>query len=397
MLIENIKLAFSNFYGSKMRTFLSLLGILIGVTSVILITTLGESGTANIQKEITKEGMDLINVYKGWVEQPLPDMYAPEVGTLAAKQVSGIKKVSPVFSTNAITSSLFKEAGSDIKVVYPAFFEMNRLIAASGDLFPLSEPYFEKDIVVLGNGAARALFPYGRSIGKKVNINFDNGIIRQYEVGAVLKSRGGGMMEDYDNTIYMPYENYSRKVGQIKEVSSWIFQVRSPKESLAVSKNLEQWFRGYGNEQDAFFIMSASSVSNMFKSITKTLKMVLGSIAGISLLVGGIGIMNIMLVSVTERIKEIGIRMALGASPRDIRSQFLIEAVCLTFTGGILGIMAGALIGWGITHFLKWPFTASVPVYMLAMGFSVTVGLFFGLYPAVKASRLDPIQALSRE
>jgi len=397
MLIENIKLAFANFYGNRMRTFLSLLGILIGVTSVILITTLGESATANVQKEIAREGMDLITVYRGWAEHPFPKMYAPDVGALAAEQVRGIRDVTPVHSVYGKISSPFKEANNDIRLVQPVYFGMNRLTAAVGELFPVSDSFYEKDVAVLGNGAARALFPCGGSVGQKINVDFDNGIIRQYVVGGVLNKKSGGMMADFNNSVYLPYENFSRKVGRIEEVNSWLFQTRSPKEGVRVSRELETWFQRYGSDRDAFFVESASSISNMFKSITKTLKLVLGSIAAISLLVGGIGIMNIMLVSVTERIKEIGIRMALGATPSNIRSQFLIEAVCLTLTGGALGILAGVGLGWGVTRILHWPFTASLPVYLMAMGFSVTVGLFFGLYPAVKASRLDPIQALSRE
>jgi len=395
MIKENIILAYGNLYGNKLRTLLSLLGIMIGVASVIIITTLGESATANVQKEIAKEGMDLITVEGGWADKKIPGMYDPELGRLASREIEGIRRVTPVKEVGATVLSENKKASVQIKVVRPEYFEINRLNSIGGTLFPTDDGYFDGDEIILGYKAAQTFFPAGHSLGSKVTIEYEDEIIGQYIVRAVLVEKGAGMMNSYDNAIFLPYETYSRKVERIREVSSWMFQIRPGVQGDKVSKELTTWYQRFG--QDSFFIMSASSVSTMYKSVSKTLKIVLGGIAAISLLVGGIGIMNIMLVSVTERIKEVGIRMALGATPGNILSQFLVEAVCLTFLGGFLGMALGAGVGFLITKIMNWPFTVSPAVCLLSVGFSIKVGLFFGLYPAYKASRLDPILALSRE
>ena len=191
--------------------------------------------------------------------------------------------------------------------------------------------------------------------------------------------------------------SHRAKIGKVEVITSFFLKARDPADAAGVSDQVKAYLGEKITEPQGFYVESPSSLSKMFDKVTGTLNLVLAGIAAISLLVGGIGIMNIMLVSVTERTREIGIRKALGAPARMIRQQFLTESAALTVLGGIQGALIGFGLGKLVTHLLGWPFSPDIRAFVLAIGFSIAIGLFFGIYPAIRASRLNPIEALSHE
>lgn len=250
-------------------------------------------------------------------------------------------------------------------------------------------------VVVLGAEAADVLFPTSAAVGQHVRVYLKPP--RSFTVIGVVASRPDAVGLSFDSSVYVPFETYGNRIEPIARVGRYAIGVRNEADVLAVSRDVEDFFFERTGNRNAVRIVSPSTVAEMFDAVTSTLSAFLTGIAAISLIVGGVGIMNIMLVSVTERTKEIGIRKALGASPRVIRGQFLIEAVTLTLVGGLLGVVIGTLISYWGTWLLGWSFSPNPWAYPLALLFSSSVGIFFGLYPAIRASRLDPVQALAYE
>jgi putative ABC transport system permease protein len=274
----------------------------------------------------------------------------------------------------------------------PAIFELN---LAEGRFFSALDRERRGLVAVLGAEAASILFPTSSPIGKRIRLYLDP--MRSFKVVGVLAYRPDAMNLTFDAGVYIPFDTYSRRVQQIKLVQRYAIGLRDGADMIEVSRRIEDFFYGLTRSRKAYYIQSPSAVAETFHAVTSTLNVFLTIIAAISLLVGGIGIMNIMFVSVTERTREIGIRKALGASPAVIRGQFLTEAVTLTMFGGLLGIVIGTLLSYGVTWLFGWSFAPSPFSYPLALLFSSAVGIFFGLYPAIRAARLDPVQALMYE
>ncbi|MBI9107422.1 MAG: ABC transporter permease [Spirochaetales bacterium] len=396
MFIENIKLSLKNFITNKMRTLLSLLGIMIGVSSVILITTLGNSATSNIKNEIASGGMDLIMIYGGWGNARSQKVFHSGLGEELDDMLDTIIASTPNHQVSALAKSRNKTAFFEVNCISPSYAEVFNIEMPAGRFFSDSDSIDKYPGIILGNKTAQTLFPAGGSVGKPLKLII-NQCTYQFTVIGVMKKKDANMGLSFNDVILMDLNYYRSRIAKVEVVNSFFLKAADASVAAQANTDVNEYLQTKTSEKDGFWVDSPSSISEMFNKVTKTLNLVLAAIAGISLLVGGIGIMNIMLVSVTERTREIGIRKALGAQASAIRGQFLTESAVLTIIGGILGVILGTVLGKLVTELMKWSFSPVLSAYVLAIGFSAAIGVFFGLYPAVRASRLDPIQALSYE
>jgi putative ABC transport system permease protein len=396
MLFENIRLAFRSFSTNRLRTFLSILGIIIGVASVIAITTMGRSATLSVQAEIARSGLSTIVVVPRPGDNPqLIRLFTPELARRIQREVPGIDAVMPIFVRGCLAKYKSTQHRGQVMAVSedaPAIFELN---LAEGRFFSALDRQRRALVAVLGAEAASTLFPTSSPIGKRVRLYLDP--MRSFQVVGVLASRPDALSLSFDTAVYIPFDTYSRRVQKIRHAQRYAVGVRDGADVIEVTRRVEGFFYELTRSRLAYRMYSPSAVAETFRAVTSILNVFLTAIAAISLLVGGIGIMNIMFVSVTERTREIGIRKALGASPAVIRGQFLTEAVTLTMFGGLIGIVLGTAMSYGMTWLFGWSFAPSLSSYPLALLFSSAVGIFFGLYPAIRASQLDPVQALMYE
>jgi len=394
---ENLKLALQNFAHSKLRTSLSALGIIIGVMSVIAITTLGGSATDSIQDSIVGAGLNSITVFAGRsAPESVNRIFDLEFAHQISAEVDGVAAAVPLVSSN-FTVSYGKNQLEGIRVMAasPEYAEIYQYSVASGEFLNDENDRRRESVAVLGAEIAESLFPGGNVLGQRVRI-FRNQA-RSFKVIGVMESMADSMGNSFDSQVYVPVSTYDSRLQKIEKVNSYGVTAEAGSNVLEVSANLEDWFTDLFGEEGAVRVMSPAGMADMFSGITQTMNLFLSGVAAISLLVGGIGIMNIMLVSVSERTREIGIRKALGATPRVIRRQFLFEAASLTTIGGIIGVIGGlGLSALGIKA-LGWSFSLNMPAILAAVVFSTVVGLFFGLYPAARASKLDPVTALAYE
>lgn len=395
MLIENIKLALKAMLGNKLRTTLSLLGIVIGVGSVITILTLGESATQSITQSIVESGLETISISPTSTEvKAIQREFTEELPEKLEKNVPDIATALPTNSTRVNVRNGQLTSSTTVMGVPANYAEVLDYEAVTGAFFGEDANNGSRQVAVLGAAIAETLFPEGEAVGSYISI-FRNQA-KSYRVVAVMEEKSASFNLQFDTSIYIPYDTYLQRLEKVEIVGSYLIRVESDVDVLEVSDNLEAYLDGLVGE-DNYRSFSPSTIAEMASSVTDTLSMVLAAIAAISLLVGGIGIMNIMLVSVAERTKEIGVRKALGAPPSVIRGQFITEAVTITLVGGILGVLFGTIISVIATNILDWGLYLQYYAYLLAVGFSMLVGIFFGWYPAMKASKLDPIEALNYE
>ena len=394
MIAENIKLAFSSMAESRMRTLLSLLGIVIGVASVVAILNLGESATDSMLESLESGGLDMITITPFGSARET-EIFTDEFPDALMRNVPGIRTVLPVLSSSAsIRNGQEVLQAQSVHGVTSSFFAENSLEAMDGTFFSLMDNINRRQVVVLGNELADDLFPAGGAVGSHISIYRRQA--KSYLVVGVLEEKDAALGVSYNYTAFIPYNTYEERFRRVTQVSSYIVKTDADADPLSVSDDIEAYLDVISGP-DYYMIFSPATMVEMAGEITGTFTAFLAAIAAISLMVGGIGIMNIMLVSVIERTREIGIRKALGATPRVIRAQFLVESVILTLSGGVLGIAAGSLLSYAVVTTSGWTLHISVPAIAVSLGFSMLIGIFFGYYPAYKASRLDPIDALSRE
>ncbi|MFA6680876.1 MAG: ABC transporter permease [Sphaerochaeta sp.] len=393
MIIENIKLAFGAMRGSKMRTLLSLLGIIIGVGSVVAILTIGDSASKSITDSISVGGLDMVTIYPA-VGQRSTGTFTEEFGDTLMRDVEGIEMVLPQNSSNATVRNNKQSMNATVTGVLSGYGDALNLEYAEGGFFSSLDNINRRQVVVLGSSIAAELFPEGPALGGYVSV-FRNQA-KSYLVVGVLESKDATFNISYDNSIFIPYNTFEQRFRKNTSVGSYVLKIAEGYDTIEVSDKVTEDLDSLVGT-DGYSLFSPASLAEMATEITSTFSAFLAAIAAISLLVGGIGIMNIMLVSVAERTKEIGIRKALGASPNVIRGQFISEALTLTILGGIMGIILGAALSYAVTNLMDWSLHLSYASFILAMGFSMFVGVFFGWYPAMKASKLDPIEALNYE
>jgi len=392
----------------KLRSFLTILGIVIGVSAVITLMSIGRGAEAQIISNIESMGSDLITIRPGAVTFGGVRSATGGATTLTMEDAAAISEQVPYISSVApsYSSSLQLVVGgenmnSQVTGVTPEYRQVNNLELADGTFFSEYDYQRGAKVAVIGANVKETLFEGADPIGQQMRMG---GII--VRVTGVLESKGG-IFGSPDDAILIPLTAMQQTVAQPRTaqgervVSSIALTASDEEQSDYVVEEITSLLRTRHqlspNEDNDFSIMSMEEIASMLSEAIGTMTLLLGAIAAISLLVGGIGVMNIMLVSVLERTREIGIRKALGARERDIWIQFLIEAAFLTFTGGIIGVIVGWVVSYIVSSMGLITTVVSADIVILAVSVSVGIGLFFGFYPAWNASRLNPIEALRFE
>ena len=392
---------------NPLRSALTALGVIIGVASVVAMVSLGSGAQAQVERSIASLGSNLLIVVPGamrggggvrgaaggWDSLTLDDAEA-------IAQIDGVTVVAPSQRSRGQIIANGLNWNSQIEGVTPAYLDARDWQVASGRFFDDSEERQARRVVVLGPTVANELFPNMDPLGESVRINGG-----AYEVIGVLESKGqSGFGMDQDDIVLAPFTTVKRRISGRQRNADSVSQisVKAASENILnrvqedVEALLRQRHRTREGEDD-FTVQNLSSISEAAAETTQVFTYLLGGISAVSLLVGGIGIMNIMLVSVTERTREIGLRKALGARQEDILHQFGLEAVALSVAGGLIGLALGLGGAWLMTSLFNLPLVVSPLHAMLAIGFAGLVGIVFGAYPAWRAAKLDPIEALRRE
>ena len=396
-MFEDFINALQNFKQNKTRTFLSLLGVIIGVASVILITTLGQSATENVKKSFGSSGLDIIKISSGFMNRRSASriQFNESFRTELWENIENIKKIHLINNLSAtLVYGDLSVSGSGVAIEHD-YLQMYNFELEYGNFFSVTDNISGSQKIILGSEVAQALFPEGNALGKKI-ILISSNIRFGFEVVGVLKEQSGGM-ENPSTSVYIPRGFYSKKIQPNPIASSIVCQVTDQKLSTKVAENIKSYVEEKSGVENILNIMSMATFLEQYDQIMGTMTLLLSGVAAISLLVGGVGIMNIMIVTVTERKKEIGIRKALGASPRAIKLQFLVESATITLFGGFLGVIVGIALSGIVVFAMNWEFAIQWGACLLSFFFSAFVGVFFGLNPASRAAKLDPVAALSAE
>lgn len=402
LIFENIMLALTAIRSNKMRSFLTMLGIIIGISSVIAITSIGASAKGVVGKEFEAYGMNNMFLYVNWNMTPdgveYSDLISPEdIEALAARFPEDIQYIAPSISSRSDTKVGRTEGKLDMQGVSADYNKFKNMTILHGRMINKSDIDGEKDRIVIDKKAALYFFNNENPVGKTMSVVINNEMKDLTVIGVyeVEKSIFDNMFVSDSYTTYVPYpilQSYD-------PVTSYIeLYTNENKNQDSLGREFTQYLSRIKDKDPQFYIFeSAESQMSTINNVLGTLSIAIGAIAAISLVVGGIGIMNIMLVSVTERTREIGIRKSLGARTSDILMQFLIESMIISAIGGIIGTGLGVAIAAVGMSFAQIAVVIEPSVILLAVGFSAVVGIFFGLYPARKAAKLDPIEALRYE
>ncbi|WP_141048553.1 ABC transporter permease [Aliarcobacter cryaerophilus] len=403
MLLNALLIAIKEIRRNILRSILTILGIVIGVASVIAMVMIGDGTTANVTANIEKLGSNMLNVRVGQEKRGAPrddnsaKPFKIEDITAIKNEVANLKGVTAENSSMANVVFGNKSNSSLIVGTTNDYFIIKDWEVEQGIIFEEGELSSGKSVCILGTTVVKNLFGDENPIGATIRIkNFPCSVI------GVLSSKGASSFgRDQDEVVITPLKMYQRKIQGNLDVSTIIVSVMEEKyieDAKAQIISLMQDRRAVKvGEADNFHIRDMKDILNTMTSTTKMLTYLLGSIAAISLLVGGIGIMNIMLVSVTERTREIGIRLAIGAMQSEVLLQFLIEAIVLSTWGGIIGIFLGLGVGYGVVQIFELPYIINTQIILISFIFSTLIGVVFGYFPARKAARLNPIDALRYE
>lgn len=399
-MIEDFFNALQNFRRQKTRTFLSLLGVIIGVASVIVITSMGASSTQEVKNTFGNAGLDVVQISSGFMSRRGSSSATIKFNeTFRELLFDGVRNIRKIWYKNNLSGTLTygeTSSSSTCNAVEYGYLEMYGLeLEKGGRFFTVTEDFYGLQKIILGSELAANLFPNGDALGKHVLVTASN-ITFSFEIIGILKDQNSGM-EQTANAAYVPRGFYEKKITPNPDASSIMVQSVSPEKASALVADLTDYCQTMTGSQYSVRITSMQTMLEQMNEITRTMSVMLSSIAAISLLVGGIGIMNIMIVTVTERRQEIGIRKALGASPSDIRQQFLVESASITIIGGILGMLAGVVISLAVEFVKGQAFVVNSTACLVSFVFSVLVGIVFGLSPAMRAAKLDPVLALAGE
>ena len=400
MFWNTVVLALVAIRRNLLRSFLTVLGIVIGVAAVVTMITVGNGATRSVQDQISAMGSNLLIVIPG-------QMFGPGAGTAASfkladadtirSQISGLQGVAPTISQRTTVVYLANNWTTGITGSTAAWFANGGWTIEAGRVFNDTEERAGKAVCVLGETVRRKLFGHENPVGSVLRVKGFS-----CEVIGLLGSKGQSAMgSDQDDLVVMPLRTVQRRLTGTQDVGSLQISVAAghsidrARDDIAA---LMRERRHVGeNEEDDFRVLDTRQIAQTLSGTTRILTALLGAVAAVSLLVGGIGIMNIMLVSVTERTREIGIRLAIGALERDVLMQFLIEAVVLASLGGVLGILIATAASIAITSLMHVPYLFNPAINVAAFGFSSVIGVLFGYFPARRAARLDPIDALRHE
>jgi len=401
---NTLRLALRALARNKMRSSLTMLGIIIGVGAVIATVSIGQGADYLVQQGIQSMGTNAVFISAGSTKPGGARLGYGAVKTLTIddmqailREVPLIKQAAPAVGARAQVVYQNQNWSTSITGTTPNYFEIRSWPVQSGAIFGQEEVDSAANVCVLGTTVARILFVDESPIGKQIRIGQ-----LPFRVVGVLESKGQSVMgDDQDDKIFAPYSTVQRKISGVTWLqfinASAISQEASVAAVAPITALLRERHHIRTGDDDDFFVRTQSEAADLAASTTQVMTLLLGSVAGVSLVVGGIGIMNIMLVSVTERTREIGVRLAVGATERDVRMQFLSEAVLLSLLGGSVGIVLGMAGSVLVSNILGWVTRVSADAVVVAVLFSVGVGIFFGYYPAHKASQLDPIEALRYE
>ncbi len=399
LIIENIKLALSSIKANKMRSFLTMLGIIIGISSVITIASLGQTSKAVISKEFEAFGKNRVIMYAPYSEDMRDSDYftIEDIEKVKAKFGDDIAYLAPstYSSTEAINGR--KKAKVDIEGVGNGYEKMVTMDIIKGRFISESDVKARRNVSIVDKNMALALFGNADVVGQSIRITLEGQPVDAKIIGVYEKKKSifEGMMKSDSTTMYMPYSISS---SQLAYMGNLDMKIDESKSSIELGQKIAD-FLARSKQRDAGFyqVNTTQGEQNSIDKMLSTLSLAIGAIAAISLLVGGIGIMNIMLVSVTERTREIGIRKSLGARRKDILLQFLVESMIVSAMGGIIGTTLGIIFAMIVSFALKVPPVVSPGIIIIAVVFSAIVGMFFGIYPANRAAKLDPIDALRYE
>lgn len=403
-LANLLKIALKALNNNKLRCFLTMLGIIIGVASVITMLAIGQGSKDSIRRQISEMGSNMImihpgNMQRGGVRQSADDMQTLETSDYEAlRQLPGVAAISPSVNSGGQLVNGNNNYPSSIYGVNADYLEIRKFKVKSGTMFDEEDIRTASKVCILGQTVVDNLFPNGEDpVGRVIRF----GKIPLTVIGVLEPKGTNSMGQDQDDVVLAPYTTVMKRVLAIDYIqgifASATDEDRTDETIEAITDVLRTRHRIQPDAENDFEIRSQQELSEMMNSTSDMMSMLLACIAGISLLVGGIGIMNIMYVSVTERTREIGLRMSIGARGIDILSQFLIESVIISVSGGVIGIVTGVIASWLVNAIAHWP--VSIQMYSVALSFAVctVTGVFFGWYPAKKAAGLDPIEALRYE
>jgi putative ABC transport system permease protein len=396
-----ILLAFREIRRHMLRSFLTVLGIVIGVAAVVTMTQLGNGATAAVQKQISSLGANVLTVRpgegfgRGGGGSPPPNFTVEDVAALRT-QITGIRSVAP-------------QAQQSVTALYNGSNWQTTLTGTTNDYFPAQQWQVEtgrnwtveeeqagKAVCLIGQTVKKNLFPVSDPVGSRIRIGDVS-----CDVIGLLASKGQGGFQDQNDVVMAPIQMVQRRFTGNREISTIVIAVDSAYDSQAIQEQIKKLLRDRRHiapgEEDNFSIFDAREIAQTLSSTTSILTMVMAAVAGVSLVVGGIGIMNIMLVSVTERTREIGIRLAIGAVSNEVLLQFLVEAIVLSSIGGLIGLVLALVASLAGAHLVNVPFLVNVKINLLAFSFSAAIGVIFGYFPARRAAALNPIDALRHE
>ncbi|MEH7253467.1 ABC transporter permease [Neobacillus niacini] len=384
--LQTLKMALKSIKSNKIRAFLTMLGIIIGVSSVIVMVAIGQGSTKEVQDQIGSLGTNVLTV-----SVTGSDVTFKEEDVEQIQAVDGIKEIAPTVSgrvtaKNGKTNSQVSMIGTT-----SSYLTVRDLKLQSGRFIADLDNDYHSKIAVLGSDTAQTLFGLGDPVGESVKVNGTS-----YKVVGVLESVGSSLGSSGDNMILVPLST-GQRLASTTNIGTTYVKVENEEMMDLLSILIERTMYSIVGDADSYSVSSPQDLMETASSVNETMTLMLGGSAAISLIVGGIGIMNIMLVSVSERTKEIGIRKAIGAKRKNILLQFLIEAVVLSSLGGLIGVGIGVISAHVFTLATGTATVYSIPVMLLSFVFSLLVGIVFGVFPANKASKLDPIQALRYE
>lgn len=379
-------MALKSIKGNKVRSFLTMLGIIIGVASVIVMVAIGQGSTEEVQDQIGSLGTDVLTISITGSDTVFKEDDANEI-----KAVSGVKEIASAVSGRVTVKKGRTNTQVSMIGTTSSYLEVRNLKLQSGRFIADLDNDNHSKIAVLGSDTAQTLFGLGDPVGQSVKVNGTS-----YKVVGVLQSIGSSLGTSGDSTIIVPLST-GQRLSSTSNIGTVYVKAENEEMITFTMNRIEQAIYMIIGDADSYSVTSQKDLRETALSVNETMTLMLGGSAAISLIVGGIGIMNIMLVSVSERTKEIGIRKAIGAKRRDILLQFLIEAIVLSSFGGIIGTVLGVISAQIFTSITGTAVTYSISVILSAFVFSLLVGVIFGVFPANKASKLDPIQALRYE
>lgn len=406
--LQTLRISLLALARNKMRSFLTVLGVVIGVGAVIAMVAIGEGAKARVEEAFATMGSNLLIVMPGSTTSggvrggygSMPTLTWDDLAAMRT-EIPSVRYASPQIRSVAQIVSEDSNWSTALYGVSPEYFDLRSWPMAHGSRFADPEVDAGAKVVVLGQTVVEKLFGAGADpVGYSIRINNI-----PFEIVAVASKKGQSTSgQDYDDSAFIPVSTFQSKIqrGLQKYLSGVIFVAATSKETTARAQDeitalLRERHNLRPGQPDDFSIRNLAEIAEAQQEGTRTLTTLLASIAAVSLLVGGIGIMNIMLVSVTERTREIGLRMAIGAKRRHILAQFLAEALTLSLIGGVMGIALGLLVAHQLASRFDWPTLVRPDIIAISVVFSALVGIVFGLYPARKASKLDPIEALRFE